>query len=255
MYVAAVFAIVFLLLVPLFQMATWLKKEGLGLRLYQWWCSISFFLIGIKIDTQNMHLLRKGTTYIFCPNHFSFLDPLAMLVVPFLFRFVGMHSLSSIPVFGYYYRRYHIMVNRENLKSNYDAYKQSIEALKNGHSLTVFPEGGINTTNAPIMTSFKKGPFRMAIETGVSIVPVTISDNWKILPDDNKRTIQWKRNSHIIIHEPIHPSGYDETSLKEFRDDVREIIQKELSRRNGINAIQREKESGRVNDGPIAVHS
>ncbi|MEQ9405752.1 MAG: lysophospholipid acyltransferase family protein [Cyclobacteriaceae bacterium] len=231
-YTALVFFGIFLLFFPFYLIAILFGTHQFALSLNRYLCYLFYTFIGMKIEVENKHLLDKKTTYIFCPNHFSFLDITSMPIIPVPFKYVGKDSLSSIPIFGYYYKKIHITVDREKLKSRYATYIQSVEALKKGYSLTVFPEGGINVANTTDLSRFKEGPFRMAIETGVQLVPVTLADNWQILPDDGKFHIRWKRKSRMIVHEPIDPSKYSLDQLKEFQTEVRDTIQTELNVRN-----------------------
>lgn len=72
----------------------------------------------------------------------------------------------------------------------------------------------------------------MAIETGTKLVPVTIIDNWSILPDDGKFRISWKRQSRLVIHEPVNTEGYSIEDLQALQSSVYNTIQSELHRRN-----------------------
>ena len=231
-YTALTFFLVFFLLFPVFVILNLINKKKAGLVLTRYWAAMFYFLMGMKIVIENKHFLDKKSTYIFCPNHFSFFDITTMTQMPVPFKFVGKESLSKVPLFGYYFTKFHITVNRENRRSSYQAFKDSIDTLNKGLSLTVFPEGGINVANTFQLSDFKEGPFRMALKTGVHLVPVTIADNWKIFPDDGKNVLTWKRRNRVIIHEPIDPSKYDQDEVKEFQEDVRSIIQSELDARN-----------------------
>lgn len=233
-YFTLIFAVLFLLFFPLFILCDWLKYHKTGLILTRYWLKLSFFFSGIRLIIENKNLIDKNSTYILCPNHFSFIDVLSLPVVPLPFKFVGKESLSTVPIFGSYYKRYHIMVDRDKLKSNYRAYIESVKTLKDNCSVTVFPEGGINVTHTISMSDFKQGPFKMAIETGIPLVPITIADNWSILPDDGKFNIRWKPKSRIIIHPPIDPSKFKMETIKEFQDEVFGIIQSELRLRNEV---------------------
>ncbi len=198
----------------------------------RYWSGIFYLLMGMRIVVENKHYIDKKSTYIFCPNHFSFLDITTMTKMPIPFQYIGKESLSKVPLFGFYFRNYHITVDRDNARSSFLTFKESLKALKNGYSLTVFPEGGINVVNTKEMSEFKEGPFQMALKTGIHLVPVTIADNWRILPDDGKFDLKWKHKSHVIIHEPIDPSKYKSEGVQKFQDDVRDIIQSELDARN-----------------------
>lgn len=231
-YAVFVFFVLFTLFFPFFLVGLFIRNDRFGLVLNRYLCQTYCALIGIRVVVENKHFLQEDVNYIFCPNHFSFLDILSMPHVPVPFKFVGKLSLASIPLFGYYYKNYHILVNRDSRKSSYQAYQKSIEALRNGYSLTVFPEGGIQAVNSVRMSKFKRGPFKMAIETGTKLVPVTIADNWSILPDDGQFRISWKRESRMIVHKPVNPLSYDVDNIGNLQAKVYNVIQDELNRRN-----------------------
>lgn len=239
-YAATVFFGLFILLIPLFLVAILFNSPKFAVSLNRYWGKIFYILIGISTAVENKHLLDRKSTYIFCPNHFSFLDITLMPILGIPFKFVGKVSISNIPVFGYFYKKFHITVDREKLKDRYATYQKSLDALKNGHSLTVFPEGGIQTAHTTQMSRFKEGPFKMALETGIHLVPITLPDNWFILPDDGNFLLRWKRRSRLIIHDPIDPAEYSMDNIKEFQEVVRHKIQTELDRQNsGMKNNQR----------------
>lgn len=231
-YSAVVFFGLFILLIPLFSIAILFNWPTFAISLNRYWGKLFYTFIGISTRVENKHLLNKKSTYIFCPNHFSFLDITLMPILPMPFKFVGKVSISKVPVFGYFYRKFHITIDREKLKDRYATYQKSLAALKAGHSITIFPEGGIQEAHTTQMSRFKEGPFRMAIETGIFLVPITLADNWYILPDDGKFLMRWKRNCRLVIHDPVDPANYSLSTIKDFQNDVREKIQKELDRLN-----------------------
>ena len=112
---------------------------------------------------------------------------------------------------------------RNLLKSKYTSYKRSQEAIDEGKSLIIFPEGGIISTSFPTMGRFKEGAFRLAVEKQIPIVPVTIATNWIILPDDLTQ-LSW-HPIKVVFHEPIHPGAGTVDSLK---SEVHSTIEMEL---------------------------
>ncbi len=140
--------------------------------------------------------------------------------------FVGKNDLKSLPLFGFMYSRLHITVDRAKLKSRYNTLIRSLEALDQGKSLVIFPEGGIVSEHPPAMGSFKDGAFRAAIEKQIPIVPVTIPYNWIILPAD-KFLLHW-RPMKAIFHEPIDPSAYTIKEMHLLKAKVRSVIETEL---------------------------
>lgn len=132
------------------------------------------------------------------------------------------------------FKTFHITVDRSTMRERYATYKQSVDALQEGFSLAIFPEGGIKSQHIPQMAPFKEGPFRMAIETGTSIVPVTMADNWHIFPDDGRFDVR-RRRCRMVIHEPIDPSKYTLETIADFQNDVYQLIQSELDKLNASN--------------------
>ncbi|MCA6078039.1 lysophospholipid acyltransferase family protein [Fulvivirga sedimenti] len=171
---------------------------------------------------------EKDKVYIFCPNHFSYLDIPAMGLNPVNAIFVGKNDMEKIPLFGYMYRKLHITVNRESVKSRYETLLRAGKAVEDGKSLTIFPEGGIITRHPPVMARFKDGAFRTAIEKQIEIVPVTIPYNWIILPDS---TFLPKRHSmKVIFHEPISTLGMTLSETGSLREKTFRIIDAELKK-------------------------
>ena len=103
------------------------------------------------------------------------------------------------------------------------AFLRACSDIDKGISITLFPEGTIHT-NGPVMGRFKNGPFRLAIEKQVPIVPVTFLNNWVILPDDFRRSVGRPGIAHVIIHEPVPTAGMTEANLDALKARVYEVI-------------------------------
>ena len=93
----------------------------------------------------------------------------------------------------------------------------------------MYPEGGIRTPAPPQLASFKSGPFRVAIEKQVPVVPVTIPDNWFILPNDKKLLMRPCR-PRLIFHPPIPTQGMTEDDVEPLKQQARQIIAQELAK-------------------------
>ncbi len=171
--------------------------------------------------------LDKKLQYIFCANHFSYIDIPVMSSIPLAVVFVGEMSISKIPLFGYMYRKLHVLVDRQSNKSRYEAMKDSLEVFDRGFSLAIFPEGGIISRNPPELAAFKRGAFRVAIERNIPIVPVTLPYNYIFLPDDG-RFLPSYRSLKIIFHEKIETSSYTEAEINRLNKRVFDIIAGEL---------------------------
>ncbi|MGB1042063.1 MAG: lysophospholipid acyltransferase family protein [Tenacibaculum sp.] len=134
----------------------------------------SFFLIyamGFRLKIDKEQVLDPNQSYMVCANHASLLDGwvlCAMSKNPIVF--VGKKELAKIPIFGFFYKKVIIMVDRSDADSRKRVYEQAKRRLKNGTSIAIFPEGMVPTENV-VLSSFKNGAFSLAIEHQIPIVP------------------------------------------------------------------------------------
>jgi 1-acyl-sn-glycerol-3-phosphate acyltransferase len=216
----------FLLLIPI----CFPKQFKLVGVFNRWWARALALLVFLPCRVEYRARLNPGKQYIFCPNHFSYMDIPTLGLNRHNTIFVGKSDMNNVPVFGFMYRRLHITVDRSKMRSRYTTMKQTMEALDAGKSLVIFPEGGIVTEKDPVMASFKDGAFRASIEKQIPIVPVTIPYNWIILPPD-RFLLHWHRLK-VIFHEPIDPAGMTLADIGLLKDRTRSIIETELKKHN-----------------------
>ena len=226
-YGFGVFAILFLILFPflLIPIISPRQFQWIGI-VNRWWAKLLFVFCFLPYRVECRSRLDPNTLYIFCPNHFSYLDIPTMGLTPVNTIFVGKSEMEKIPLFGFMYRRLHITVNRASLKSKFNTLKNSFDALDAGKSLVIFPEGGITTRHPPHMGRFKEGAFRIAIEKQIPVVPVTITNNWIILPAGEFLLRQG--NVKVIFHEPIETHGLTLDSTDQLKQRVFKVIHDEL---------------------------
>ncbi|MEM7108261.1 MAG: lysophospholipid acyltransferase family protein [Bacteroidota bacterium] len=228
-YIFICFSLLFAVFLPLLLVPIIFKeRHALTGRFNRWWAhlffAVTFFPKKVVVHAE---IDRKGQ-YIFCPNHFSYLDIPTMGLNPVNSIFVGKNDMERIPIFGFMYKKLHITVDRESLKSRYATVVKSGEAIDVGKSLMIFPEGGILSQKMPEMHRFKDGAFRIAIEKQIPVVPVTIPFNWIILPDDSllPRLHQLK----VVFHKPIRTEGLRLENLENLKQQTFNVINAELER-------------------------
>lgn len=169
---------------------------------------------------------EKGESYMLIANHSSMLDIMLMLYVsknPFVF--VGKEELAKIPLFGFFYKRVCILVNRADPRSRTAVYRRVQHRLNQGLSICIFPEGGVPNENV-VLDSFKDGAFRMAIKHNIPIVPITFLDC--------KKRFSWTFFSggpgrlRVKLHDFVDTQllGVEDTST--LREEVRETLLHEL---------------------------
>jgi len=225
-----VFSIVFyffIFIIPLLLCVPFRKMHRTALRI-NWVWAWGFFRLAFIPLKQVWHFKPdKKQQYILCTNHFSYLDIPALGLFPYPFKFVGKSQLGKVPLFGLMYNNLHITVNRKSYKSRAQSLLKTREELSNGFNLGFFPEGGIRSVDFSKMSDFKDGAFRIACENNIPIVPIVMLDNYKILKDDQLLDIR-RKPCRIIYHAPIYPTGSADSDIKKLKDDVYEVIQKEL---------------------------
>lgn len=148
-------------------------------KLARLWAHIILFGMGFKVQIEQNELPKKGASYMFIANHTSMADIMLMLVItknPFVF--VGKKELAKIPLFGFFYKRTCILVDRSSEKSRKAVFLRAQKRLKQGLSICIFPEGGVPEESI-ILDEFKDGAFRLAVNHKIPIVPFTFLDNKK----------------------------------------------------------------------------
>lgn len=190
------------------------------------WARFILFGMGFRTKVTYDQEILQGKSYMFVANHTSMTDIMLMLSVtrnPFVF--VGKKELANIPLFGFFYKKTCILVDRNSQKSRFEVYERAQKRLNQGLSICIFPEGGVPDENI-ILDEFKDGAFRLAIEHKIPIVPMTFYDNKKRL------SYTFFSGSPGIMRAKIH-RFFDTMNLtmdakKEIKENVREVILTEL---------------------------
>lgn len=231
-YAFLIFVLFFLIAFPFFLIPIIFPSQfRLTGVINRWWAYCVFTLIFLPWKVESKSKLDPKKQYIFCPNHFSYLDIPAMGLNPINSIFVGKSDMENVPLFGFMYRKLHITVNRLSLKSRFQTILDSLKAIDDGKSLMIFPEGGIITKHQLTMVKFKDGAFRTAIEKQIPIVPVTLPNNWIILPDEEPLLLRWG-TVKVILHEPIETNGMTLDDVDSLKQKVYQVIDTELKHEN-----------------------
>ena len=149
-------------------------------RLARIWSKAILIGMGYGWKITKAQALEKGESYMFVANHTSMIDIMLMLVSikdnPFVF--VGKKELAKIPLFGFFYKRTCILVDRSSVKSRQAVFLSAQKRLQSGLSICIFPEGLVPEEHIKI-APFKDGAFRLAINHSIPVVPITFHDNKK----------------------------------------------------------------------------
>jgi len=191
------------------------------------WAPVILYGMGFvpHVRTEGQRMQRRKS-YMLIANHTSMSDIMLMLRAskqPFVF--VGKKELASLPVFGFFYKRVCILVDRSNAKSRKEAYDKAKARLNNGLSICIFPEGGVPDTSV-FLDEFKDGAFRLAIEYQIPIVPMTFGDNKQRLPFSFFSGTPGKMR--VMIHRFIETGGLTIKDKVALKQKAREVIYRQL---------------------------
>ncbi len=236
-YFLIVLALAFILLYPLIYFFSRPPVNFKGMNSLRWAFSlISTSLSGIFYRFSYELEVDWNKTYVICANHTSNLDITAIILLAGNnIVFMGKEELLKNFITGIYFRTIDIAVNRESKMSAFRAFKKAEESIGEGKSVVIFPEGMISEHYPPALQPFKNGPFKLAIEQGVPILPVTIVNNWELMWDDGARYGSKPGICDIYIHAPIETAGMLSSDGESLRDRVFAIMQERL---NSCNSLQ-----------------
>lgn len=196
--------------------------------LARYWAKFILFGMGFRVRIKEEQQLEKGKSYMLIANHTSMTDIMLMLAVvkdnPFVF--VGKQELAKIPLFGFFYKRTSILVDRKNTKSKQDVFEQAQKRLSQGLSICIFPEGGVPDESV-VLDEFKDGAFRLAIDHQIPIVPMTFYDN------KNRFSYKFLSGSpgkmRVKIHKFFSTKGKTQQDKKALKEQSRNVIYNELT--------------------------
>lgn len=197
-------------------------------KLVRAWSFLLIYGMGFRLKKQVDQELDRNQSYMFCPNHASLMDPFVLIALsknPIVF--VGKKELVKIPIFGFFYKRVVIMVDRSSPKSRKRVYQMAKKKLQGGTSIGIFPEGLVPEDEV-ILAPFKKGAFSLAMEFEIPIVPQTYYDC--------KRLFSWNffkggmGTFRIRQHAFIETKGLKtKEDMIQLKDKTFETIYNELS--------------------------
>ncbi len=132
---------------------------------------------------------------IIAANHTSFADP---FIVGITFWYRRMYMLVAEVVMGGKLRSLLLRgmgaIRVDRGIADIEAVKKCVGVLKEGHTLLVFPQGGIIEGDG--VASVKSGAVLMALQAGVPIIPMYI-----------KKREHWYSTATVVIGDAINPKS------------------------------------------------
>ena len=185
-------------------------------------CWIWCFLAGQWLKKENEPPPLEGQPYIYLFNHVSMFDQFMIgAYIGHYITAIGAKEVFEYPIFGQLIKLYGgVPIVRKHLKSALKSLSLVEEAIMSGISFVIAPEG-TRTVNGKL-SPFKKGPFHLAKNTGVTIIPIGLIGGLKA-----KRKDDWRLKPGVLITRfgtPITEKEYGHLEVEEISDLVRKRI-------------------------------
>jgi 1-acyl-sn-glycerol-3-phosphate acyltransferase len=193
-------------------------------RMFNWGAFVGVRLAGVRVETEGLERLDPARAYIFMTNHVSNLDPpIQIPLIPGRTSVMVKKELFKTPILGPAMRLASLVpVDRGNREAGIDAVQAAKKVVQQGISMTIYVEGKRSLDGK--LLPFKKGPFYLAMECGVPVVPMTITGTHYAMP---KTRFAIKPGVvKVIFHPPIEPNDFG--SREALMEKVRAAIESGL---------------------------
>ncbi len=175
------------------------------------WARLSLLACSLNVEVQGREHLDAHRPCIFVANHQGLLDALVfptILDAPMFYPIKK--ELVWVPFMGWFaWITDQPRIDRDDSLQSIQAMDKVANLLKEGQCTLMFPEG--TRCRDGKLAKFKKGAFRLAMDTGVPIIPVTLIDCYDHMP---MGTFNLKSGTiHVVVDEPIRTDGWDRASL------------------------------------------
>ncbi len=189
------------------------------------WAKFILFGMGYRVQVNSEEEIVEGKSYMFVANHTSMTDIMLMLsIVKNPFVFVGKKELVRIPLFGFFYKRTCILVDRSSAKSRNEVFERAQKRIAQGLSICIFPEGGVPEDESVELDEFKDGAFRLAVDHQLPIVPMTFADNKRLF------SYTFLSGSPGLMRVTIHPFFETKNQVSDYRKTVKESVRQVILR-------------------------
>jgi len=200
---------------------TYLTKDLSFLyRTCMWGAFTGVRIAGVRVQTIGLDKIDPARTYIFMSNHISNLDPpITLPLIPRRTSVMVKKELFSYPILGKIMLIGSLVpVDRGNRDAGIAAVREAVKAIQKGLNMTIYIEGKRSFDGR--LLPFKKGPFYLAEECRVAVVPITISGTEEVMPKA-RFSIQ-PGTVKVQFHDPIEPEKFGDR--EQLMAKVRAVI-------------------------------
>lgn len=190
------------------------------------WARLIYGVAGMRVRVEARAPIPEGPV-VYVSNHVNSLDiPTTMLAFPRPFLYVARHELRGWPLVGWVLDKSAcLFIQRDNPRQALVDLKRVAERIRSGDSALLFPEGG--RSHAHGLQPFMRGPFLLAIEAGVPVVPVTLVGHPGLFSRDHRAARPGE--ARVVLGAPIPTEGLERRDAQALCDRVRGVIETELA--------------------------
>lgn len=191
------------------------------------WAKLNSCITPMSVNVKGLENIESKQSYVIVANHLSLYDIYVLYGwIGVDIRWVMKQELRKVPVIGFVCKTLeHIYIDRSSSEKAIKSINKAKEKICNGTSIIFFPEG--TRSNDFTLKPFKKGAFKLAIDLGLPVLPVTIKGTHKIL---GKGTLNlMPGTADLIVHEAIDTSEYDDSTLNDLVKKSRDAVKSKLS--------------------------
>ncbi len=203
---------------------TWLiPTRRLFARFVRYAARVYLLLSDIRLEVEGTeHLSGAGGPFVFVANHASYLDPIPVMAsLPNDYAFVVKSEAASWPLFGTFIQKLgHLPVKRTLADESAKSTDEMRALLDAGRSVVLFPEGTFSYATG--VRPFKLGAFKLAAESGRSLVPIALLGTRRWLRDGT--WIPRPGRVKVLIGEPRPIADPSFESIVRIKEETAEII-------------------------------
>lgn len=190
------------------------------------WSPVLLAVSGVRVRLHGKENIDLKNPRVYVANHASQFDIVALCrVMPITLFYVVKNELKKVPIIGWYiYVLGHIFVDRKNSESAKNSMKAAADKIKTGKNLISFAEGTRSKTGELLM--FRRGPFIIAKEGDIDVVPIAIEGSHHVLPSGS--FIVRSGDINIYIGKAISYSEYQNMTVEELAAFAHERVKKML---------------------------
>lgn len=190
------------------------KGQDYFIAVSRWWMNVWLPLIGCRLKVNGRQYFKKGENYVVVYNHNALLDvPLSAPYIPGGNKTIAKASFAKVPIFGMFYKRGSVLVDRGSDKSRRKSFDAMKAVLQQGMHICLYPEGTRNRTAEPLKP-FYDGAFKLAVDTGKEIMPCIIHGTGRAMPIDKKFYLLPTRLTMNFLP-PVSSANTDARALKD----------------------------------------